>query len=360
MIARAMVCCILLLCGVGRAPAASISHAEDKNLAYVVLSGEIARGDAEKTIAAIEAAAQQHKADGRIVTLALDSPGGVVIDAVQLGEFVERAKVPVLVTPRSNCESACFFIFMSSPAKLVAHGARIGVHSVSHNGQEDAETSFVTVRAARLARSAGVPQSVIGKMVTAAPGDMSYLSDSELKQMGVIFVDDDEDWSRAPQQTFRPQPVSPAPAQPQTAQPSGSVAYDTPGAADPLRGFEEEQRRAEIKAEQDRNFAKYWGQIVGWSKAQHSGTLASERRCNKSSCATVVAYFDRQQRYVEAWKYDPPPQGSDIKLVCRQIQGTDRLSCKDWYDEREFEITYTHQIGADMVTSNGDLFDIFR
>jgi hypothetical protein len=216
------------------------------------------------------------------------------------------------------------------------------------------------MRAARLARSAGVPQSVIGKMVTAAPGDMSYLSDSELKQMGVTFIDDDENSPRAPQQVFRPQPVSPTPAQPQPAQPSGSVAYNTPGAADQLPGPEEEHRRAEIRAEQDRNFAKYWSQIVGWSKAQHGGTLASERRCNKNNCATVVAYFDRQQRYVEAWKYDPPPQGSDVRLVCRQIQGTDRLLCKDWYEEREFEISYTHQIGADQVTSGGDLFDIFR
>ncbi|PPD46655.1 MAG: hypothetical protein CTY15_01200 [Methylocystis sp.] len=351
------------------AVAVNLEYFETKGAAFVRMSGKIEAGDSEKVISSLAAAAERQTDNRKIIGLALDSHGGSVIEAVRISEYVETAKTPVVVTQQASCESACFFIFMSSPAKFVAHGARVGVHSVSLNGKENADTSLMTVRIARLARSAGVPQSVIGKMVTADPEEMHYLSDNELKQMSVSFLDDDDN----PAQT-RPVPPSPAVAQPAplapqapaaTPQPSGSVTYNAPGTPRPLApqpetDVLEQQRRAEIKAAQDQNFARYWSQILGWSKAQHGGTLASERRCNKSNCATVVAYFDRQQRYVEAWRYDEPPQGSGVKLVCRQTPDAPRLSCKDWYDEREFSIDYTHQIGEDRVSSGADLLDFLK
>lgn len=340
------------------ARAVQLESFEARGVVFVALSGEILPGDAEKTMARLTTAVQKHKG-GKIVSLSLNSPGGLVGEALRIGEFVRTVKIPVIVTAKSSCESACFFIFMNAPAKFVAHGARVGVHSASHNGREDPGSSLTTIAVARMARDAGVPQSVIGKMVTAEPGDMRYLSDNELKQMGVLFVDDDDSPLDAKSAAAPPATASP--------QPSGSVAIrpaptPAPVAPAPTESEMAEQRRqAEIRAGQDENFARYWSQIVKWSKAQHGGAIASERRCNKSGCATVVAYFDRQQRYVEAWRYDDPPQGSGVKLVCRQIpDAAARLSCRDWYDEREFVIAYTHQIGADRVSRGDDLFDLFR
>lgn len=341
-----------------RAGAVQLDGFETRGVAFVSLSGRIVANDAERVVATLAAALERHREDRKIVGLSLNSPGGLVGEAMKIGAFVESAKIPVLVTERSNCESACFFIFMRAPAKFMAHGARIGVHSASFNGRENADTTLTTVAIARLAREAGVPQSVIGKMVTAEPGEMGYLSDNELKQMGAVFLDDDDRPLAAGPNMAAPRSPE-APAQPPA---SGSVAAMPPGVAPPPEsGSLEQQRLAEAKAEQDRNFARYWSEIVRWSKAQHGGAVASERRCRKTDCATVVAYFDRQQRYVEAWRYDEPPQGSGVKLVCRQIaEGVARLSCKDWYDEREFAIAYTHQIGADRVSHGDDLFDIFK
>lgn len=348
-----------------RAFAVELNVIETKGAVFVALSGAIGPQDADKVIAGLAVAAEKHKGDNKVVGLSLNSPGGLIVEAVKIGEFVRSAKAPVLVTQQSTCASACFLIFMNAPAKFVIHGARIGVHSASFNGKEDASTADTTVKIARLAREAGVPQSVVGKMVTAEPGDMNYLSDAELKQMGASFLDDDD----SPVET-KPNPegrvATPASSQPaQTSampQPSGSVSYKASSSPPPPPGGDpaEEQQRAEFKAEQDRNFARYWSQIVNWSKAQHSGGVASERRCNKGNCATIVAYFDRQQRYVEAWRYDEPPQGSGVKLVCRQVPEGPRLSCKDWYDEHEFLIGYSHQIGEDRVSNGGDLLDIFK
>lgn len=339
--------------------AVQLDSFEARGVAFVALSGEIGSNDAEKAIVSLSSSLERHKGDKKIVGLSLNSHGGLVLEAMKIGEFVEAAKIPVLVTGQSSCESACFFIFMRAPAKFIAHGARIGVHSTSFNGKEDANTSLTTVAVARLAREAGVPQSVIGKMVTADPREISYLSDNELKQMGAVFLDDDDSRLEA-----KPN-VTPAPSQPpQTgaAAPLSGAVTDKPSSVLPPEGdAAEQQRRAELKAEQDQNFARYWSEIVRWSKAQHGGAIATERRCKKTDCATVVAYFDRQQRYVEAWRYDEPPKGSGVKVVCRQLPDVAaRLSCKDWYDEHEFIIGYTHQIGADRVSSGDDLLDLFK
>lgn len=350
------------------ARAVQLDTFEAKGVAFVALSGKILAQDADKAVASLVAALEKHRGDKKIVGLALNSPGGLVVEALKIGEFIRTAKIPVLVTEQSSCESACFFIFMNAPAKFIAHGARIGVHSISFNGKEDPDTSVTTIAVARMAREAGVPQSVIGKMVTAEPGDMRYLSDNELKQMGVIFTDDDDRPLDVKPNTMTttgapaaPAPPPPAPGAP-SPQPSGSISYKPAVPPQPSETeAAERQRQAEIRAEQDGNFARYWSQIVNWSKAQHGGAVASERRCNKADCATVVAYFDRQRRYVEAWRYDEPPRGSGAKTVCRQIPDVDaRLSCKDWYDEHEFVISYSHQIGADRVSHGDDLFDIFR
>ena len=345
-----------------RAFAVEINVVETKSAVFVALSGAIVAQDAEKVAAGLAAAVERHKSDSKVVGLSLDSPGGLIVEAVKIGELVSTAKIPVLVTQHSTCASACFLIFMSSPAKFVVHGARIGVHSASLDGRENASTSETTVRIARLAREAGVPQSVVGKMVTAEPGAMNYLSDNELKQMRATFLDDDE--GPVDPKPVAPERAAPAPASlppPQPAAPAAGKPAETPLPAPPSEAeLAEQQRRAEIKAEQDRNFARYWSQIVGWSKAQHGGAVASERRCVKGNCATVVAYFDRQQRYVEAWRYDEPPQGSGVKLVCRQAPEGARLSCKDWYDEHEFMIAYSHQIAEDRVSYGEGLLDLFK
>lgn len=346
--------------------ALEIRTTEGQGISFVDLSGGIVPNDAQRVVSTLVGLAERHKSDNRALLIRLNSPGGLIGEAIQIGDMISKAKVPVVVTERDTCASACFLLFMKSPLKLVKHGARVGVHAASDGaGNETARTTLTTVEMARFFKEAGVPNSVIGKMVTAPPGDMHYLSDAELTQMGARFMDDDN-FAQAANGASATQPT-PSPSLPPPQQPSPQISASVspnPAPVQPPDPTAEEQaearRREELRAEQDKNFVKYWTQILGWSKAQHSGAVASERRCNQTGCAKVVAYFDRQQRYVEAWNYDLPPKGSGAKLVCRQMQVEDRLVCTDWYDGHEFVISYTHQIAADRVTSGGDLLDIFR
>ena len=72
----------------------------------------------------------------------------------------------------------------------------------------------------------------------------------------------------------------------------------------------------------------------------------------------MIAYFDKKQRYVEAWKHDPKADGTEKKLVCREDKYYGQLTCADWHDGHEFAITYTHRIGGDI--NDDDILDIFR
>lgn len=345
------------------AQALEIRTTEAQGVAFVDLSGDIVSNDAVRMTSTILRLAEKHKSDNTALLLRLNSPGGLISEAIEISDLISKAKVPVVVTEKDTCASACFLLFMKLPLKLVKHGARIGVHSAADDsGNESARTTLTTVEMARFFKEAGVPNSVIGKMVTAPPGEMHYLSDNELTQMGARFMDDDN-FAQAAGGTSMSQPTAPPPTQQPAPPVSASVIPNSAPVQSPQPTVDEQaeaKRREELRAEQDRNFAKYWSQITGWSKAQHSGGVASERRCNQTGCAKVVAYFDRQQRYVEAWNYDLPPKGSGAKLVCRQMQVDDKLACTDWYDGHEFVIGYTHQIGADRVTTGGDLLDIFR
>jgi hypothetical protein len=363
---RVTVFLLLILFVSNSSDALEIRTTEAQGISIVDLSGDIIPNDAGRVVSTLLGLAERHKSESRALLLRLNSPGGLIAEAIQIGDLISKTKMPVVVTERDTCASACFLLFMKSPLKLVKHGARIGVHAASDgSGNETARTTLTTVEMARLFRDSGVPNSVIGKMVTAPPGEMHYLSDSELAQMGARFMDDDN-FAQAANGTSPAQSITaPSSPPPQHSSPPISATvtpYPAPTQPPPPTAEEQDEarRREEYRAEQDRNFVKYWSQILGWSKAQHSGAVASERRCNQTGCAKVVAYFDRQQRYVEAWSYDLPPKGSGAKLVCRQMQVEDKLACTDWYDGHEFVIGYTHQIGADRVTSGGDLMDIFR
>ena len=251
---------------------------------------------------------QKANKDKKPVFIDLNSQGGSIYEASEIAAMVHDAQLPVSVLKSSECASACFIIFLAARYKFAWHGARIGVHSASiENGQENALTKETTINFARYAKDSGAPDSVVGKLVTTKPDDFVFLSDAELKSMGVLYLDDE---------VIREPSAPSTPSSQAGTQPPATYSVTTaPGQS----GITDAQR-AEALSEQEANFTKYWKQIIGWSKAQHGGKLAAEKRCNADNCAIVIAYFDRAQRYVEAWRYNDSPQSTGKKLVCRQNQ----------------------------------------
>ncbi len=152
----------------------------------VVLSGDIADGDADAAEALIKSANDR----GRLVeAVRLDSLGGSLAEAVKLTELIRRAKLPTIVAAGSRCASACFIVFAAGIDKFASYDAAIGVHGASDSsGHETARTEAATLSMARLAGTFGVPPRIIAQMIATPARDIAWLTPDDLRAMGAIMT----------------------------------------------------------------------------------------------------------------------------------------------------------------------------
>ncbi|MEL7098659.1 MAG: hypothetical protein AAGM84_07510 [Pseudomonadota bacterium] len=86
------------------------------------LTGAIAPGDAARIAGLIDAASPP------VETLQLQSPGGSVSDALDLGRSIRAAGIDTELTEGSVCYSACPYILAAGQTRTVAGTASVGVH----------------------------------------------------------------------------------------------------------------------------------------------------------------------------------------------------------------------------------------
>ena len=177
------------------ASAATISGGVDeRGHHYLSLDGSIAPGDPEKLAAAIfEANARGYQLDA----LRLNSPGGPIWEAMAMAVMIRWVQnMATIVKKDAKCESACFGLFAAGYRKYVdpaSDPTQIGVHSIYAviKQQEGAPVLFwreseeTTIWAVRRLKTIGVSESIIGKIVTTSPDQMTYLTIGDLRLMGV-------------------------------------------------------------------------------------------------------------------------------------------------------------------------------
>ncbi|MCL2427622.1 MAG: hypothetical protein FWD12_00140 [Alphaproteobacteria bacterium] len=171
---------LLLVALTGSASAMTLQSVplQDGDGQALLLQGQIGQGDAARLSGALRRQ--------RFAVIGLNSPGGSVVEARDMGRMINRLGVPVAVPDRGVCASACFMLFAAGRSKIAEPGAMIGVHSASvSGGNETLDTLGVTTLMAREAARYGVPASITGRMVTTVPGEMAWLSREELEGMGV-------------------------------------------------------------------------------------------------------------------------------------------------------------------------------
>ena len=164
--------------------AATFDHfTNEEGHEIVTLSGPIVPGDWNQLVA-IE---RQTNARGVLVTaLRLDSPGGNLLEGVQLAKAMYEGKIATVVVRGAACASACFIVFAAGTEKYASYGSRVGVHGASfQNGGETVDAPEGTVAMAKLVKSLGVPPGIIGQMVVTPPDEMVWLSAVDLQSMGV-------------------------------------------------------------------------------------------------------------------------------------------------------------------------------
>jgi hypothetical protein len=138
-------------------------------------SGPIEAGDAA-----------QFAALPKFDTLELDSPGGLVGEALEMAANMDaRGGIRTVVKPGSSCASACAMaLFVSDETRIVYMGGRIGIHSCAVNGTPVPECNKAM---AANATAHGVPWGVIegfGNYTT--PSDMLWFGAEDAECWGLM------------------------------------------------------------------------------------------------------------------------------------------------------------------------------
>lgn len=94
-------------------------------------SGQIEKGDAARFIKLFQL--------NGIKTVMLDSPGGLVSEALQIATFIQSNGVATHVPEKATCASACVLLLAGGVIRSASPSARIGIHMGSGLLNERAE-----------------------------------------------------------------------------------------------------------------------------------------------------------------------------------------------------------------------------
>lgn len=88
----------------------------------LLLTGEIQPGDAARFATHLDAR------ESPPATIALHSPGGSVLDAVEIGARIREGGIATRVSAGRACFSACPYALAGGTTRTISRGARVGVH----------------------------------------------------------------------------------------------------------------------------------------------------------------------------------------------------------------------------------------
>ncbi|WP_158742908.1 hypothetical protein [Acidisphaera sp. L21] len=148
---------------------------------FVVATGVVSLGDDERMRAVLHSLPPNTRLEG----LSLNSPGGDLEEGLRLATSVHDAHVPTVVGPGAICASACFLVFAAGSPMFASTSALVGVHSASYRGTESADAQLATLRMVRRLSEFNVPDAILGKLVTAHPSQIWWLTRAELESMRV-------------------------------------------------------------------------------------------------------------------------------------------------------------------------------
>jgi hypothetical protein len=150
------------------------SRTQSDDPMVLVVTGVIGPGSYRQFRSAVQ------RADPDLIIL--DGPGGILGEALAIGQEVRRRGINTLVGANGSCASACALVFLSGRTKYVGRNASVGLHAASDlRGRVSAEATDMM---SDYLRSVGVPSSVVRRMAATAPSEIRWLTRSEQRALG--------------------------------------------------------------------------------------------------------------------------------------------------------------------------------
>ena len=118
--------------------------------------------------------------------LEVDSQGGEIFAAMEIGRLLRGADASIAVKPGAVCNSACIFLLMGATRRSVARGARVGVHRPSlGEGGRDTDVDALTDQMRWYAEQMGVSPAIVPAMMVVPSNRMRFLTAAELNAYGI-------------------------------------------------------------------------------------------------------------------------------------------------------------------------------
>lgn len=167
-----VLCLLLALLSSGTCSALEIRRVTACSGVVLRLRGDFKDGDYARF-------KSQFRRKDAVIGLDLSSDGGDFEDGMRIANLARQKRLTVYVS--KNCNSVCAAVFFAAAKRYIAQNAKVGVHSVSnYRDIEDLSSMRLTLELARISAKLGAPESVIGKLVTTRPSNISYLDGPDL------------------------------------------------------------------------------------------------------------------------------------------------------------------------------------
>jgi ATP-dependent protease ClpP protease subunit len=160
---------ILLLAGASPGCAAEITAGGSA----ITMSGLIGPDDAE----AFKTKAQSFQGKATVI---LNGPGGNLLAALAIGEFVRLRGWSTYVS--GECDSACALIWLGGSPRIMTPDAKVGFHGASVNGQG---TGVGNAALGAYLNRIGLSYEAVRYATKAGPDDITYLTPDEAKRVGI-------------------------------------------------------------------------------------------------------------------------------------------------------------------------------
>ena len=178
------------------AEAAQITVDTSGDVTFVGFSGEIVTGDAD----AFEATAASLTGPNPVV-VALDSPGGRIIEGLDIGENVRKHGFATAVFNHARCASTCGLIWLAGKTRFIASQGGVGFHAAYvRDGEQNREAGAANAVVGGYLSRLGLTYEEIVFFTSAPPDGMQWLHIADWQRLGLAV-------SLLPDPTPAPSPV---------------------------------------------------------------------------------------------------------------------------------------------------------
>lgn len=160
--------------------ASDIELTRGANFNLITIEGDIKAGDAEKF--------KRLALEIKNGVVALDSPGGALAPALEIGRAIQLAGFATYVPENSLCTSSCALIWVAGARRLLASSARVGFHASyrDNNGRLE-EVGVANAMIGRYLTLLNLPERSVMFATTASPTNILWVKTDGTDRSGIEF-----------------------------------------------------------------------------------------------------------------------------------------------------------------------------